>query len=90
MSLSVCEALSISRVFGFLFKGGMRHSHKMGTWCCDAESLLSGHSRDYYSTTGPRPPHAVDFETGDCRGNCAGHLPVSWFKDGQRLTCFRI
>ncbi|GFV43803.1 hypothetical protein TNCV_1658491 [Trichonephila clavipes] len=52
----------------------------------DAESLLFGHSRDYYSTIGPSPPHAVDFEAS---GNCAGHLSVGWIKGSQRLTCLR-
>ncbi|GFY25774.1 hypothetical protein TNCV_1915241 [Trichonephila clavipes] len=52
----------------------------------EVKSLLFGCILDNYSTIGPSPPHAVDFEASGWRRNCAGLLTVVWVKGGQRLT----
>ncbi|GFW33489.1 hypothetical protein TNCV_2210241 [Trichonephila clavipes] len=50
------------------------------------ESFLFGRRRDYYSSIGPSNPHAVDFEAGNWRENCACHLTVDWIKGRERNT----
>ncbi|GFU42244.1 hypothetical protein TNCV_4554261 [Trichonephila clavipes] len=42
----------------------------------DAESLLFGRRRDYYSTIGPSILHVGDFEASGWWENCAGHLTI--------------
>ncbi|GFW36151.1 hypothetical protein TNCV_4930131 [Trichonephila clavipes] len=60
--------------------GSMRNVSSYRNTSHDADSLLFGRRKDYHSAIGSIPLHAVDFEAGNWRGNCAGHHSVDWIK----------